>query len=200
MGFESWKDEDAGSDDEESSGDNDSGKDTQVSRNTEDRHYKWNTKIDFGAPYILVARDRNNNIYSHRDKHGHQVWEDQDDWRRIRKDDDELPDELSDKLEVIFTVPNRRRWLEFCNKAIDQHGEDPEDYFDNNPRDLPRLRKRTHFANPSPPDMSRTCRICGASSDSNDCVIVEVDLQAHRRVPLCEGHTVEEMAQNGLLD
>ena len=192
MGFESWQDEDGGSDD--------SGKDTQVSRSTEGVDYKWPTKIDFGAPYLLVARDIEGEVYCHRDDCGFQVWEDREDWRRIRKDDEELPDDISEKLEVVYTVPNRRRWLQFCNQAIDQHGEDPEDYFQNKPDQLAELRERTHFPNPSPPDRSRTCQICGTSSDSEKTAIIEVDLHSNRRVPLCEGHSVKEMAQNGLLD
>lgn len=180
--------------------DDDSGKDTSVSRTTESIDYKWTTKIDFGSPYILVARDVDGEVYCHRDEHGFQVWEDREDWRRIRKDDDELPDDISEKLEVVYTVSNRRRWLQFCNRATNQHGEDPEDYFDNKPEQLAELRERTHFPNPSPPDKSRTCQICGTSSDSNKAAVIEVDLFSNRRVPLCEGHTVKEMAQHGLLD
>lgn len=172
-----------------SSGGNSSTRKTDISSD----RYQWVTKIDFGTPYILVARAADGSVYCDRDEIGFAVWEDRLDWRR-------LDDHPQKDLEVVYSVPNRRKWLRFCDRAKDQLNEDPEQLFEEKPDQLAELRERVHFPNPSPPSSTRTCRICEASSDDKDTVILELDLQKHRKIPVCESHTIEDLAHNGLLE
>ena len=174
--------------------DSDSGRDTSVNRGLDDHLSKqWNSRLDFGSPYILVARNAKGTVYKQRNEVGLQVWEDRKDWRRL----DDHPDE---DIEVLYRCKSRRRWLRFCSRARDQEGVDPDEILNDDPERLMTLRKRVSYPSPGSPDQTRTCRICGKSSDTTDCAVVSIDLQKHRHVPVCEGHTVKELAQNGLME
>jgi hypothetical protein len=154
-------------------------------------HKRWHTKIDFSNPYVVVARDRKGRVYVHRGDLA--VLDNNDDWRR-------LDDHPKREFEVIFTKGERRDWLRFCHRAVSQLDVDPEDVIDEDPGRLPHIEDRINVPPGYGFDGSRTCQICGASSDSNELTMMEVDLQKHRKVAMCSSHTVEEMARNGLLE
>lgn len=158
---------------------------------TSSRRYRWSTKIDFGSPYILVARDAEGNVYKHRDHLA--ILDDRLDWRRL----DDHPEK---DMEVLYEVPSERRWLEFCSRAVDQLDIDPEQYLDERPEELAELRERVHFPKRTPPDQTRDCRVCGENSGSSSVTMLEIDLQTKRRVPVCSSHTIDELAHNGLLE
>lgn len=190
MGIDDFMSGDAsssGSDSTSSSTDSTSSRKRDLSKD----RYDWVTKINFSTPYIVIARDAQGNVYKHEDHLA--VLDDRLDWRR-------LDDHPQKDMEVLYSVPNERRWLQFCSRAQDQLGVDPEDYLNERPEEIAELRERVHFPNPSPPDQTRDCRICGTNSSSSDVTILELDLQKHRRVPVCSSHSVEELAHNGLLE
>lgn len=186
---------DSGSGSSDSDSDSsDSGRETSVDRGLDDfRNKQWNSQLDFGSPYILVARNVKGTVYKQRNEVGLQVWEDRKDWRRL----DDHPDE---DIEVLYRCRSRRRWLRFRSRARDQEGVDIDEILNNDPERLMTLRKRVSYPSPDAPDQTRTCRVCGRSSDSSDCAVVIMDLQKHRNVALCEGHTVSELAEHGLLE
>lgn len=152
---------------------------------------RWNTRIDFGTPYILVAEDREGTIYKHRDTLA--VLDDNLDWRRL----DEHPDK---EFQVIYSVTDKEHWLRFCNRAQEQLGVDPEELLENDPRELSHTREKVYYPPGSKPDKSRSCRVCGANSEEDGLAMMELDLQSSRRVPVCSTHTVEDLAHEGLLD
>lgn len=149
---------------------------------------RWVTKIDFGAPYVIVAVDRQGNLFKHRDQLA--VLTDSDDWRRL----DDHPDK---DFEVIFKMNSREGWLRFCNHAIDQNLGDPEQLLEDDPMKLADIDDRLVIPPGSKPDQSRTCAVCGASSDDED--MTEIQLRSHSKLSVCVSHTVEELAQNGYL-
>lgn len=152
---------------------------------------RWQTRIDFGAPYILVAQDREGNIYRHRDQLA--VWEDNTDWRR-------LDDHPNKEFEVLYRVQEKAFWLRFCNRAQDQLGVDPEELLEEDPKELHNLRQKVHYPPASKPDQTRDCRVCGTNSGDPEVAMMELDLQKHRKVPVCSSHTIEDLAHEGLLE
>lgn len=151
---------------------------------------RWQTRLDFGAPYVLVAQDRQGNIYRHRDHLA--ILEENTDWRRL----DDHPDK---EFEVLYRVDSKAHWLRFCNRAQEQLGVDPEELLQEDPEELHYVRQKVHFPPASKPDQSRDCRVCGANSDSTEVAMMEIDLQKHRKVPVCSSHTIEDLACEGLL-
>jgi hypothetical protein len=151
---------------------------------------RWVTKLDFSAPYVVVARDYQGNIYKHQDQLA--VLEDADDWRRL----DEHPNE---DLEVLVKFPSKEGWLRFCNLCQDQHGVNPSEVLEDNPKRLMELKEKTHYPPGSKPDGSRTCQVCEATSDDDDTTMLELRMEKHRRLAVCSSHTVEELAAEGLL-
>lgn len=175
------------------SGDSDTTKHHEIDASTAADHQskRWHTRIDFSTPYVVVAQDRKGRVYV--DKGDLAVLDNNDDWRR-------LDDHPNREFEVIFTKGERRDWLRFCHRAVDQMDVDPEEVIDNDPGRLPHIQDRITTPPGTEFDYSRTCQICGASSDSNELTMMEVDLQNHRKVAMCSSHTVEDMARNGLLE
>jgi hypothetical protein len=153
--------------------------------------YNWHTKLDFGAPYVLIVKDQIGDVYTHMGDVA--VLEDRDDFRR-------LDDHPSKEFRVLYRCASKSAWLRFCNRAQDQLDTDPREVFEDQPEQLEQLRERTYFPPGSKPDTTRTCRLCGASSDDNDVAMLDIDLQKHRHVPVCSSHTIEDLAHEGLLD
>lgn len=158
----------------------------------------WQTKLDYGKHYVMVAEDRQGNIRVHQDTAA--VLDEHTDWRRL----EDAPDR---EMRVIYTCRSRQKWLRFCSRAQNQLDVDPQELLENDPVELAVVRERVHYPNPSAPDQTRECRVCGTSSDSEEIVsghyevsMLEIDLQKHRRVPVCSNHTVAELAENGLLE
>lgn len=152
---------------------------------------RWQTRLSWSTPYVLVAQDRHGNVYKHQDHLA--VLDDNTDWRRL----EDAPDK---EYEVLYSCSSEQLWLRFCNRAQDQLGVDPQEILDSNPRKLQRIRDKVHYPKPSKPDQSRTCQCCGANSEDNSVVMVELDLRTKPRTPLCKSHTLEELAREGLLD
>jgi len=152
---------------------------------------RWNWRVDFSSPYVLVARDHEGNVYKHRDHLA--ILDDNLDWRR-------LEDHPNKEFEVLYQCPTERDWLRFCTRAQDQLGESPEDVLDDDPKRLAELREKTYFPPRDSPDDSRTCAVCGASHRQGDDTIVEIDLRSSARTAVCADHTVRELAHEGLLE
>lgn len=151
---------------------------------------RWNTRLDFSTPYILVAEDRQGNIYKHRDNLA--VLNDNTDWRRL----DEHPDR---EFRVLYRASSLDNWLRFRNRAQEQLGVDPDDLLQDDPVELHFLREKVHYPPSSKPDKSRDCRVCGANSSKEEVTMLELDLHKHREIPVCSEHTIEDLAAEGLL-
>lgn len=151
---------------------------------------RWTTKLSFSTPYVVVAEDRQGNLYRHKDTLA--VLKDADDWRR-------LDDHPNRELRVLFKVSTMDAWLRFCNLCQDQFGIYPNEVFEDDPKRLGELKERVNYPPASKPDLSRTCQVCGASEADDTCVVLEMRLEKHRRLAVCASHTVEELAEEGFL-
>jgi len=49
------------------------------------------------------------------------------------------------------------------------------------------------------PNLTVECRVCGNTTDMSNVELVEIDLQQTRKAKVCPHHTVEELAEAGLL-
>jgi len=165
--------------------------DTSPSYDTSSRGYSWTTKLDFGADYIIVAKDAEGNIYKHEDTLA--VMKDRLDWRRL----DEHP---SKELKVLYRCHSREDWLRFCNRAQEQLGIDPSELLEDAPERLQEIRSQVHYPKATGIDTSRDCRVCGTNSRDPTTCMVEINLETQTRVPVCASHTVEELADNDLLE
>lgn len=154
-------------------------------------NYNWHTKLDFGAPYVLIVKDQQGNLYQHMGEVA--ILEDNEDFRR-------LDDHPSKEFRILYRCATKAAWLRFCNRAQDQLDTDPREVFEDDPEQLEQLRERTYFPPGSKPDPTRDCRVCGANSSDNGVAMMEVDLQKHRKVPVCSSHTIEDLAHEGLLE
>jgi len=151
---------------------------------------RWQTRVDFSKAYVIVAQDRQGNLYTHEGTLA--VLDDNLDWRR-------LGEHPNKEFDVLYRCTERSSWLRFCNRAQDQLDVDVREVLQEDPARIPEIRERVYYPPHSKPDQTRECRICGTSGESNETTLMEVDLQGNRKVPLCTHHTVEEMAYEGLL-
>lgn len=151
---------------------------------------RWVTKIDWSKPYLVVARDDTGEIFY--SKGSPKVIRDPDDPIRL----DEHP---TRQMEVLVRFQSKAGWLYFCNLSKEQLDKDPEEVYEEDPTKLLELDEKVYYPPGVEPNKDRVCRLCGAISTEEDVTIVELDLQEHRRVPVCASHTVEELAQEGLL-
>jgi hypothetical protein len=151
----------------------------------------WTGKLDYSKPYILVAESEDSEVYVHQGRAV--VMDEHTDWRRM--DDHPTMD-----FRKVYECQSEQAWLRFCSRAQSQLDTDPRDLLAESPLELAELRERVHYPLPVKPNQSRDCRVCGTSSDSHEVTMVEVDLQKHRRVPVCASHTVRELAENGLIE
>jgi len=193
----------------------------------------WQTRIDFGAPYVIVARDRSGKVYVHEDIFA--TKDSQNSWKRVEdsftricpecnystSNDDrlaaharhehgiqdlaegdtlgKLEREYNRQYEVLFKQQTRSGWLTFCNLCQKQLDTDPNEVLHDDPTELVRLEDEVYYPPKSKPDASATCQVCGASGDDNDCSIVQISLAEHRKLHVCCTHSVEELAEEGLL-
>jgi hypothetical protein len=166
---------------------------------------RWHTRVDFGKPYVILARDRQGNLYLHRDTMA--VLDDSETWLRVEddfdKDEDGEPRPIEERYdqeyEILFRMMSKRGWLRFCNLAQDQLGVDPREVLEDDPEDIQRIEERVHYPPGLGPDQSRTCQVCGSTSEDDDSSVVEMRLEKHRRLAVCSSHTVEELAEEGYL-
>lgn len=186
MSLDDWIQGDVSSNDTSggSSGDSSTSYDTREG-------VRWNTKIDFGADYIIVAEDSDGNLYRHKDHLC--VLSDRLDWRR-------LDDHPSKQMKVLYRCGTKQDWVRFCSRAQDQLGIDPEELFEEKPRKLQEVSTDIHYPDLKAVDDSRDCRICGANSEDPQVEMTEIDLQTKRRVPVCLSHTIEDLAYADLLE
>ena len=152
---------------------------------------RWKTKLDYSTSYVLIARDRNGEIYYHQGRMG--ILESPDDWRR-------LDDHPSKEFEVLYRANTEQDWLRFCNYAQEQLGVDPREVLDEDPARIQEIDDRVMLPPGGKPQHTRKCAVCGNSEARDDTTLVEMNLEKHRRVPVCPEHTVEELAHEGLLE
>lgn len=152
---------------------------------------RWVTKIDWSKPYIILAEDRKGNLYKHRDSLV--VLEENTDWRRL----DNHPQR---EFQVIYRCSTEDAWYTFCHLCMDQLGVNPEDVLNEEPRRLMELDDKTHWPPGTKPDTGRTCSVCGAHSSDDEVTVLEIDLQKSRHMAVCSSHTIEDLAQEGLLE
>jgi len=166
---------------------------------------QWNPKINFGSSFILVVEDRQDNIYK---KQGHSsIVDENDSWKRLELLPNGDPDEdwsqvekdLEAEYRVLFERTTEQGWLKFCNLVQDQLDTHPQDVLEDDPVELHYLEDQVHYPPGSKPDKSRTCQVCGKSSDEDSIRVLEVDLHQNRQTPVCIEHTVAELAEEGLL-
>jgi hypothetical protein len=200
----------------------------------------WDTKVDFGAPYIIVATDRQGNIKKHKGVFG--IQQEPDDWKRCEdtwrrrcsecnyssEDYDRLRSHLRSEhdmeninldefkteteiafekdIRVLFKKHQKTDWIRFCNLVQDQHGENPNEVFENEPSRLDDLEEQTYFPPHDGYDETHNCQICRQYHSSHhkygsqdDEAIVEMKMQKHRSLHVCAHHTVEELAEHGFL-
>lgn len=100
---------------------------------------------------------------------------------------------------VIFKAQTRQAWLRLSNLAQDQLGIDIDSVLEESPRNLGDIRDRVHYPPATGIDNSRSCAVCGASSDSNGVAMMTLDLIKHRKMAVCASHSIEELAEQGLL-
>lgn len=161
----------------------------------------WQTKVDFGKPYVIVVRDyAGNHHYSKQDM---VVMHDSDDWMRITEvEKDNFPKDHQvwerDLLPVV-SWDTKTAWLNFCDKAIKQGFGDPNELLENDIEQLVKAKDEVYWKPGSGPNQARSCQVCGASTDVSDAEIVEIDLHESRMTPVCTEHSVEELAEAGLL-
>lgn len=151
----------------------------------------WTGSLDYSKPYILVAESEDHEVFVHQGRAV--VMDEHTDWRRME-------DHPTMDFRKVYECHTEQAWLRFCSRAQSQLDTDPRDLLAESPLELAELRERVHYPSPGKPDQSRDCRVCGTNSDSHEVTMVEVDLQKHRRVPVCASHTVRELAENGLTE
>jgi hypothetical protein len=81
MGIDKWLDGDVSGDSDDS---DDGDSSTGSTLNTNVNRTRWQTKIDFGTAYVLVAKDRSGETYVHNDFMC--AKSEADDWRRLDSD------------------------------------------------------------------------------------------------------------------
>lgn len=156
------------------------------------RESNWVPKLDFSSPYVIVAENRDGHIYA--SKENLRVWEDPNHPARLEDNPDE-----DQRYRLLFKKETPQAWLRFCNLAQDQLGVDPNQLLEDDPEELEHIEEQVYYPPGGGPDSERECHICGVSSRSNESVMVELDLQKHRHVPVCSKHTIQELAEHGLL-
>jgi len=235
-----------GDDDDSDSGSTNSGSDSPSDKYSDSTPNVstdsiWDTKIDFGSPYVIVATDRHGNIVKHKGAFG--IKDDPDDWKRCEDtwrrrcsecnystdDHDRLRSHLRSEhdmdnidvddfkteteiafekdIRVLFKKQQRTDWIRFCNLVQDQHDENPNEVFENEPRRLEDLAEQTYFPPHDGFDETPNCQICRQYHSSHhkygsqdDEAVVEMNMQKHRRLHVCAHHTVEELAEHGFLE
>jgi len=110
-------------------------------------------------------------------------------------------------VRVLFKKPRRSDWIKFCSRVQDQHDENPNEVFENEPRRLEDLAEQTYFPPHDGFDETPNCQICRQYHSSHhkygsqdDEAVVEMKMQKHRRLHVCAHHTVEELAEHGFLE
>jgi hypothetical protein len=234
-----------GDDDDSDSGSTNSGSDSPSDKYSDSTPNVstdsiWDTKIDFGSPYVIVATDRHGNIVKHKGAFG--IKDDPDDWKRCEDtwrrrcsecnystdDHDRLRSHLRSEhdmdnidvddfkteteiafekdIRVLFKKQQRTDWIRFCNLVQDQHSENPNEVFENEPERLDDLADQTYFPPHDGYDETHNCQICRQYHSSHhkygsqdDEAIVEMKMQKHRSLHVCAHHTVEELAEHGFL-
>jgi len=235
-----------GDDDDSDSGSTNSGSDSPSDKYSDSTPNVstdsiWDTKIDFGSPYVIVATDRHGNIVKHKGAFG--IKDDPDDWKRCEDtwrrrcsecnystdDHDRLRSHLRSEhdmdnidvddfkteteiafekdIRVLFKKQQRTDWIRFCNLVQDQHSENPNEVFENEPERLDDLADQTYFPPHDGYDETHNCQICRQYHSSHhkygsqdDEAIVEMKMQKHRSLHVCAHHTVEELAEHGFLE
>lgn len=155
----------------------------------------WVTKLDFSKPYVVVAEDKEGNVYV--SKSNMKVLKTQDDWKRL--------DEFSElenppkQLRVIFQRTSLESWLRFCNLCINQDLGNPNELLEECPEELHFLDDQVYYPPARKVDTDRTCQVCGSTDSDKEVSIVQIKLEEHRKLPVCSHHTIEELAENGFL-
>lgn len=152
--------------------------------------HSWVTKLDFSKPHVIVAEDKPGDIIVSRADLI--VMKEADDWRRL----DENPNR---EVHVLATWDSRAHWSSFRALAQDQYDEDPNELLQDDIERLIELDEEVHWPPGSKPSKTRTCRVCGDTLDMDEVELVELDLHYTRKVDVCPDHSVEELAENGLL-
>ena len=152
---------------------------------------RWNTKLDFGKAYVIVAEDQAGRLYVHHDTVA--ILDSNLDWRRLQ----EHPNK---DFEIIYRCISPQTWHYLCELSKDQLGVDPVDVLQEEPRTLAELRDRISFPNPSKPDHSVTCDVCGVSQRAKDTELKKLDLQVDGRVTVCTTHSIQELMDEDLID
>lgn len=150
----------------------------------------WVTKLDFSKPFVIVAEDKPGDIVV--SKADLIVMKEADDWRRL----DENPNR---EVHVLATWDSRAQWLNFCALAQDQYDEDPNELLKGDIERLIELDEEVYWPPGSKPSETRTCQVCGDTSDLEDVAMMELDLHNTRQVAVCAKHSVSELAENGFL-
>jgi len=158
--------------------------------NTSPPSAQWTTKLDFSKPYVIVAEDKQGEFLV--SKGDVIVIEDADDWRR-------LDDNPHREVNVLAEWGTKVHWLNFCNLAVDQYDEDPTNLLQDDIERLIELDEEVYWPPGSKPSSIRTCRVCGDTDNTPKADILELDLHETRKVPVCSRHSVEELAESGLL-
>lgn len=168
----------------------------------------WVTKVDFSKPYVLVVRDRAGHY--HYSKQDMVVMHDSEDWVRIAEDTSVYSDDEKQSfpknhqvwerdLKPIMVWRNKRHWLNFCDLAIDQGFGDPNELLEHDLEALLEAKEEVYWPPGTKPTSKRVCQVCGETTKSDNHEIVELDLHNTRKTPVCASHSVEELAENGLL-
>jgi hypothetical protein len=156
---------------------------------------RWNTRIDWSTPYILIARKRatrnsDEQIYKHEGELA--ILDDRNDWRRL----DDHPD---GEFEVILRVDTKLEWTKFCSELKRKHDADAYELMENNVNLLRQYYDDIVLPPVRHPNNTPTCRVCGSVQAEQDVNLVEIDLHKTRKALVCDDHTVSELAEQNLI-
>jgi hypothetical protein len=161
----------------------------------------WQTKLDFGKPYVMIAKDRSGTYYTSKDNGV--IIDEAGSWKRITEvDKGNFPKDHTvweKDMAVVALWGSKSRWLRFCDLVDKQFGEDAADLLENDVDKLLGIKPDVQWPPASKPTNTRTCRVCGDTSSMNGVELIEIDLHYTRKANVCPHHSVEELAENGLL-